>query len=389
MPAKKIHVLQVTILRYPEIVGGVDTMVSMLINALLPHANCSVLVPGSWEDTELSVKQSGEVTVYSIRFRMPFDKKHPVKNFLAWLVECPRTLITLSNIVKNGHIDIIHLHLLQSFHYYFRLLKWLSKTPYIVTLHRSDVVEFDKLSLSDKLLAKFALAGSSYVNAVSAGLASLANERFSTQKKIVPIYNGLNLDYIENIYAQSQYNRFTYPYFVMIGSFDPYKDHLTAIKAWAYLKKTHPHVHLIIAGEGDLQPQYESCIKEGNCQDTVHIIGQVSHAEVIGLLKYALGMVFPSINEGLGYVLLEAGAIGTPVICSNIEPFIEIVEHERNGLLFPVQDSQAIADAVVRIIDNPDWAKQLGMELKTKIHQNFSAEKMASNYLEVYQSILN
>lgn len=388
MTQNKLHILQVPVLRYPEIIGGVDNMVHTLTDTLKDHAKVSIFVPGLWQQKTLSEKKYDDVMVYSIRLRMPFINLHQIKGFLAWLIEFPQTLLALKKMIKHNKIDLIHLHLANSSQFYFIFLKWLTGIPYVLTLHRSDIVDFDDLSFMDKLLVKWVLSESAHINAVSRWLATAANDKFPKIKSISTIYNGINLDEIENIVSNTQASKYKFPYFLMIGSFDPYKEHLTAIEAWKYLKDSYPQLHLIIAGEGILQPEYESLIAKNDCQETIHLIGQVSHPKVLELLKFANGMILPSSSEGLPYVLLEAGAMNTPVICSAIYPFLELIEDQKNGLTFPLYDSIALAEAVKKLTDNPEWSKDLANRLKETIYKDFSSAKMTEEYLKIYKQIL-
>lgn len=389
MSNKKINILQVPVLRYPEIIGGVDTMVNTLIEGIKDQTTVTVFIPSDWSQKSLSIKKVHDTNVYSIRLRMPFEKKHPLRNLLSWLIEFPQTISSLRKIIKDNDIDLIHLHVAKSFQYYFIFLKYITKTPYVLTLHGTDVVGYNTLSYLERFFVRQVIYHSNHVNTVSKHLASLTKKKFPKIKHISHVNNGINLKYTLGVLSNIKDKPFNEPYFIMVGSFDPYKGHITAIEAWKYLKKTTPNIHLIIAGEGELQPEYEAIIKKNNCQDHIHLIGQVSHSKVMELLKFSKGMIFPSINEGLGYVLLEAGVASIPVICTAIYPFLEFIKNEQNGLIVPVNDSAAIANAVKKIVENPQWAHDLANHLNEIICKEFSSEKMAEGYLNIYNDILN
>lgn len=386
--SNKIHVLQVTILRYPEIAGGVDMMVYTLVEALKPNLDVSVFVPGSWDQTKLLVRKYSNTTVYSLRLRLPFYNKAHLKNFIAWLIEFPKTFFALQRMVKENKINLIHIHSAKDIHYYFIFLKWITGVNYVLTLHGSDVAFYDKQSFVERTLVKWLVKNADCINAVSRWLSELVNEKFPYSGNVSTIYNALNIQEIENDYQRFPVSQFDFPYFVIVGSFDPYKGHLAAIEAWNYLKYSHPDLHLVIAGEGVLHVEYEALIKLNGCQDKIHLIGQVSHSEVIGLFKFATGAIFPSFSEGFSYTLLEAGAVCSSVICTDIPAFLELVKHNKNGLVVPLNNPLAIADAVKIIHGNSEKAVEMAKALKTKIHQEFSADKMASEYMEIYKSVL-
>jgi hypothetical protein len=104
-------------------------------------------------------------------------------------------------------------------------------------------------------------------------------------------------------------------------------------------------------------------------------------------MRRAEGLILPSRSEGLPYVLLEAGALGTPVICSDIAPFLEVVENERTALVTPVEDDHAVAAAAIRILESKQLAQALGRGLASRVRSDFSAARMAQRYLSLYREI--
>jgi glycosyltransferase involved in cell wall biosynthesis len=94
--------------------------------------------------------------------------------------------------------------------------------------------------------------------------------------------------------------------------------------------------------------------------------------------------ILPSLKEGLPYVLLEAGLAELPVIATNVGGVPEIIENEKTGLLIKPANPAKIADALKKLIDNPGLAKTLAKNLRQKILQEFSFEKMLEKTLAVY-----
>ena len=99
-------------------------------------------------------------------------------------------------------------------------------------------------------------------------------------------------------------------------------------------------------------------------------------------------MVFPSRNEGFGLALIEAGAMKLSAICSDIPPLREIVGDEERALLVPLEDSDAFAGAVVRLAEDPALRKRLGEALYERVATEFTAERMAQQYLDIYHEVL-
>jgi len=385
------HILQLTILRYPEIEGGVDTMVASIVTHLKQRHKVSVFVPGGWDQKTLSRRSAEGVPIYSIRLRMPFGHRHSVTAFLGWLIEFPRTLLTLRSLAREQGIDIIHAHMGKDYHLYLRVLRWLGGPPYVITLHRAEVADFHSLSSSSQWLMKFALRGAARINAVARWLALDAERIFPGIGPITWVHNGFTLPDrslvappIATHFAESLPQR----YAIMVGAFDPYKGHETAFRAWQLLPESLRDLELLVVGDGALRPHYEAVIVQLGCGQRIRLVGQIPHHDVLRLMRGALTMVLPSRSEGFAYALLEAGAVGIPVVCSQIPAFLEVIANGVNGLVIPVDDHAALAAAVECLAGDAALRERLGSNLQQQIHSHFTVEAMTDAYERLYAEVL-
>lgn len=106
------------------------------------------------------------------------------------------------------------------------------------------------------------------------------------------------------------------------------------------------------------------------------------------VLNLASMVVLPSYREGLPKVLLEAAACGKPIISTNVPGCKEIVRHEVNGLLIPPKDEVALAEAIRRLLDNPEFAVQLGKNGREIVQNEFSEALVVEKTFEVYEHLL-
>jgi len=384
-------ILQITLLRYPEIRGGVDAMVVNLTAHLRRRHRVCVLVPTGWDTRSVVRNDVDGVPVYSMRLRMPIDPRRPWRGFFGWLLEFPRTLFRLRSLVRAEGIDLIHAHMGVDHQIYFRCLRWLGGPPYVITLHGSDVSLFSHLSRSSQMAVRFALGGAARVVAVSGSLARAAEKQFPHLSPLPRIFNGLMLpgpEFVAGQMAGQASAVLPERFAVMVGSFDPYKGHDLALLAWGQLKAFEPDLHLVVIGDGVLRASYVSLIAEQECTKTVHLTGQIGHDDVLRIMAAAELMVFPSRSEGLPYVLLEAGAVGIPVVCTRIPVFEEIIDDDVNGLLVPLDEPEALVAAVVRLARDPQLRVRLGSCLREQVQTGFTAEAMTASYEALYQSVL-
>ncbi|SCC91529.1 putative Glycosyltransferase [Thiomonas sp. X19] len=171
------------------------------------------------------------------------------------------------------------------------------------------------------------------------------------------------------------------PLILFVGRLVEQKDVATLIRAMARLRNTH--ARLIIAGDGPLRPALEQQTGLLGLSEQVHFLGQ--RHDAAALMSAANLVVLPSLVEGLSNVILEGMMCGRPVIASHTGGNVELVEHERTGLLFHVGDDAALAACIQRLIDNPEQAVNLGRAARDKALRCFSMPAMVAAFATLYE----
>ena len=112
-------------------------------------------------------------------------------------------------------------------------------------------------------------------------------------------------------------------------------------------------------------------------------------SDMVTVLNKSTMVVLPTFyGEGLPKVLLEAAACSKPIISTNVPGCKEIVRHEVNGLLIPPKDEVALAEAIRRLLDNPDFAIELGKNGREIVQNEFSEALVVEKTFEVYEHLL-
>ncbi len=112
-------------------------------------------------------------------------------------------------------------------------------------------------------------------------------------------------------------------------------------------------------------------------------------SDMVTVLNKSTMVVLPTFyGEGLPKVLLEAAACSKPIISTNVPGCKEIVRHEVNGLLIPPKDEVALAEAIQRLLDNPEFARQLGKNGREIVQNEFSEALVVEKTFEVYELLL-
>jgi len=140
---------------------------------------------------------------------------------------------------------------------------------------------------------------------------------------------------------------------VFVGRLEKRKGVNYLIEAYEIIKKKAPDTRLVIAGPGDLlRKQYEQTVADKGLTD-VQFIGFVPSAELPSYYRSADVFCAPALyGESFGIVLLEAMASGVPVVASDIEGYNSVLTHGKEGLLVPPRDPAAIAEAVLKLLDD-------------------------------------
>ncbi len=140
-------------------------------------------------------------------------------------------------------------------------------------------------------------------------------------------------------------------------------------------------IHLLLIGELD-----ESLAEE--LEQSKFTYSLMSFQDRFQLMKFYLAtdaIVIPSFYDGMPNVLLEAGALGIPAIASNVDGMKDLIDHEKDGLLFEVGNEDNFRKMCYQFISfTDDDRKELGNHLKTKIHENYQAHHETSKYLKFF-----
>jgi len=150
--------------------------------------------------------------------------------------------------------------------------------------------------------------------------------------------------------------------------------------------KKRKDIYLYVAGDGPMRKDLETLTAKYSLQKHVFLLGYQSN--VGRLLNNCDLFVHPSYAEGFGIVIPEAMLAEKPIIVSNAGALPELIENEESGLVIEPHNAEQWADAILRIIDNPQFAEKLAHNGKERACKNFSIEKYTVNYENLYKELL-
>jgi glycosyltransferase involved in cell wall biosynthesis len=174
-----------------------------------------------------------------------------------------------------------------------------------------------------------------------------------------------------------------------IARTDPKKDLATMIRAVALVANHHPNVRLIIAGGGfpEYQRSLERLASDLGILERVNFLGFRNDPQ--SLLSISHISLLSSLTEGLPNAILESMRQSRPVVATSVGGVPELITDGEHGYLVPRGDSEAFADRITRLIENPDLARQMGQAGSRKATEQFSAQAMVDTTQAVYSQLLS
>jgi L-malate glycosyltransferase len=162
------------------------------------------------------------------------------------------------------------------------------------------------------------------------------------------------------------------------------------LEAAAVVRERFPEARFLIVGSSGVDPHYqpalESRARELNLSDSVIFTGERN--DIPALLREIDLSVLPSLSEGLSNSLLEAMAARVPVVATNVGGNPEVVQDGRTGLLVPPSDAQALAQAIIRILESADLARRFGDAGYARVKNEFSLAATVRRTEELYRELL-
>jgi len=237
-----------------------------------------------------------------------------------------------------------------------------------------------------KTLCKVFYKKADKVIAVSKGCANDLNKRFGVPvDKVIAIYNPLdlkNIDKLKNEEIQDHWFKNDNPKIIAVGRLDKAKGHDYLLRAFKIVRENGINADLIILGEGKERDNLKNLAKELKIEDYVMLPG--FERNPYKFVSKSGIFVLSSLYEGFPNVLIEAMACGVPVIATRCPSGPEeIITDGVNGLLVPVKDEKALAEAMIDLLMDKNKLERLAKEGRKKA-EDFDVEKIVKEYEKVF-----
>lgn len=286
------------------------------------------------------------------------------------------SLIAILGFIREKEIQIVHANTRVTQFLGYLIFKF-RRIPYVSSFHG-----FHNGGFSRRL---FKLAGLKTIAVSGAVRQYLIKDLRIKEERITVVHNGINPQEFSNRRRTKAEAGFHATDFLIgiLGRISEEKGHFLAVDAIKNLSLKYDNIFLLINGKGKLETAIKTRIGARSMASKVKFLNWEGE-EFLDILDT---LIIPSQKEGFGYTIIEAFAKEVPVIGYNTGGIAEIINHEKNGLLFYHYHARALADTVEKIFLKGSLRKKLAQQGKESLPE-FSLEKMACGTQNVYEKIL-
>jgi glycosyltransferase involved in cell wall biosynthesis len=294
-----------------------------------------------------------------------------------FLVSASLRLLRMRRQIEVVHVQYATYFLIPA--YFFGLL---TGRPFIASCRGSDLIYWSRHWFW-KRAQRFLLENAAYVSAVSSQMASILVDQYHlSPKKVVIIPNAVDEEEINRIPKDSP-ERSKLKRVIFLGNLRAVKDPLAAIEAFRLLNRSMKDTELLVVGDGPLKKQAMEYVRTTGISDSVVFKGMVSHSEALKLLNSSDALVISSLSEGNPNVVIEAMALGIPVVGTSVGGLRDLVIQGETGMLVEPQSPKRLADALYTILNDSELAHSITVSAKRKVAK-YTWATLTSAYESLY-----
>jgi len=300
-------------------------------------------------------------------------------------------LLAIIRLVRNEHFDLIHAHWLIPQGFIAALGMWIAgkNVPLLCTSHGGDLFALKGKGL--QRLKRRIMDKSAALTVVSKAMKKTVVDMGVAPDKVEVIPMGVDL---KGLFTPDPGVQRKTDELLFVGRLVEVKGLQILLDAMPKVLAKHPGIRLVVAGAGPLESELRASAAKLNMTDCVDFLGMVPQLKLPSLYQQATLAVFPfivtksGVQEGFGLVVVEAMGCCCPVIAGDLPAIHDTVVHEENGLIFPSGNAQALADSILKLLDDPEFRARLAGEGRKSVVQNFDWEIIAGKYSHIYQELI-
>jgi glycosyltransferase involved in cell wall biosynthesis len=306
----------------------------------------------------------------------------------------PEHIQRAAKVLIDVKADVIHSHQIGAAWYVGQAARYLGNLPILHTEHGNQFSRSISwwATLKTRIFFHQAARFIDRFCCVSQEIADTVVRWMTVPKhKVEVIPNGIRSEASEGLRSPEQV-RFALgipkgsPVVGSVGRLNEVKCQHLLIRAIARVRETVPDVRVLLVGDGEERARLETLANELGLRDRTHFAGYQSQPdEFLGIMSV---FALTSRSEGFPVSLLEAWRAGVPAICSSVGGIPRILTNERDGLLFPPNDVEALASCLVRILGDRDLGSRLADNGLHLVRERYSLERIGAEYEVRYKNLV-
>ena len=375
-------------------VGGVNQVVRRLATGLMAAPGWDAHVMVSREPDAIDRVTSAALPTTYLRLSGPFEGRDRWRGVGSFLRRLPSRLRSLRGLLAAGGYRIVNVHYPSLASLHFVLLRALGLWPHrlVLSFHLSDAQQAADTTGSERALWALLLRAADAIVIPSADLATrLEAIAPGITQSITVIPNGVDVAEFERVTPLPPglpAHLRDRPLVASVGLFGPRKGHADLLDAIARLKAAFPTLGaLIIGADAPYRAELEARRHALGLEQDVAFFPDVPHAELPALLHAATIFALATRAETFCIAILEAGAAGLPVVSTRAPGVVEVVRDTETALLCPIGDVPALADAIRRLLEDPDEARAMAARFKGEIARGLTWTHHHERYVALYRSL--
>jgi glycosyltransferase involved in cell wall biosynthesis len=300
----------------------------------------------------------------------------------------PRGLIRLIRLVRSWKPDVLHSHMIHA-NLMARAVRLFARVPVMVsTIH--NIYEGGPLWMAAYRISNGLVDHMTIISEAAAD--RFVKEGIVPRELLTCVPNGVDTERFRQVAPEAREavrssigvnDGFVW---LAVGRFEVAKDYPNMLHAFAQVCRRDSNAVLLLVGHGSLQQETESLAQSLGLEDRIRFLGVRS--DVPEVMAAADGYVMSSAWEGMPIALLEAAAAGLPIVATRVGGNHEVVREGESGFLVPPRDSDALGQAMLRLMEQtPERRREMGERGREHVRVHYGLGRVVERWQDLYRQV--
>lgn len=305
----------------------------------------------------------------------------------------PFALMRLVRVLSQEHVTILQTHGARA-NFYGRVAGWLAGVPAVISTVHNSLADYETNRLKRWIYSRALQVTRPWTSRIICVSDAIRRDAVHDDPAVASltetVHNGVGQPMpqarADRSKVRQELGLTDGPLLVMVARLTEQKGHRDLIEAVGLLRDRWPQLQIVCVGDGELRKPLESLAAERGLSSMCRFVG--ARDDVMDFYAAADGVVLPSHSEGFPFVILEALAMGKPVIATRVNGVPEVIEHMKTGFLVSPRDVAGLAGAIQFFLERPERAMQLGNAGRALVQAQFTVDRMVEKTVAVFDAAL-